>query len=87
MRSSMHISLPRPLKSWVERQVISKGYSTTSEYLRDVLRKEQEQETRARIEAKMIAALDSGPPTPMTREDWDHIRREGLKRAKARRKR
>jgi antitoxin ParD1/3/4 len=83
----MHISLPRPLKNWVERQVSSKGYSTTSEYLRDVLRREQEQEARTAMDALLTEGLNSGDSTPMTREDWDDIRREGLKRARKRRKR
>jgi antitoxin ParD1/3/4 len=81
MRSSMHISLPAPLKAWVEQQVDKKGFSTASEYVREVLRREQAQEARARIDGKLLAAIESGESTPLTRNDWARIRQEGLKRS------
>jgi antitoxin ParD1/3/4 len=40
MRTSMNISLPGPLKEWIEEQVASGGYSTASEYVREVLRRQ-----------------------------------------------
>jgi len=84
----MNISLPGTLKSWVEKQVRKKGYSTASEYVRDVLRREQEleQAVRMRIDQQLIDGLNSGPASPMTDKDWTEIRREGRKRAATRRK-
>jgi antitoxin ParD1/3/4 len=73
----MNISLPATLKSWVEDQVEQKGYSTASEYIRDVLRREQ---ARDQVDARLTEALSSGPSTPMTRRDWQRIEAEGLKR-------
>src|SRR5438876_12032206 len=32
--------------------------------------------TRAELEAKLLEALDSGPATPLTAEDWQEIRRQ-----------
>ena len=86
MRSSMHVSLPMPLKEWVEGQVAAKGYSTASEYVRDLLRQEQERQARSRIDSRLTDAINSGPSTPMTRQDWQEIAREGAKRARSRRK-
>jgi antitoxin ParD1/3/4 len=86
MRTSMHISLPGPLKEWVEQQVEKRGYSTASEYVRDVLRREQEQAARARVDTLLTEAINSGESTPLTSEDWSHIRGEGLKRARGRRR-
>ena len=82
----MNISLPAPLKSWVERQVEERGYSTASEFVRDVLRREQEQAVRAALDARLVQAIDSGESTLMTAKDWKRIRTEGLKRARSRRK-
>jgi antitoxin ParD1/3/4 len=82
----MNISLPAPLKRWVEKQVSKKGYSTASEYVRDVLRREQEQEARSRIDSRLVAAIQSGESTPLTQDDWQRIRTEGLKRARTGRK-
>jgi antitoxin ParD1/3/4 len=79
----MNISLPAPLKTWVEEQVEVRGYSTASEFVRDVLRREQEQSARAAVDAKLLKAIASGKSTPMTADDWQRIKIEGLKRAKA----
>ena len=86
MRTTMNISLPAPLKAWIEEQVAGKGYSTASEYVRDLLRREQEQQTRAWVEGKLLEALDSGEPKPMPDDFYDRIRAEGLKRVRNRRK-
>ena len=75
----MNISLPAPLKTWIEEQVAERGYSTASEFVRDVLRREQEQAGRARVDARLVAALESGESTPMTARDWQRIRAEGLR--------
>jgi antitoxin ParD1/3/4 len=81
MRTSMNISLPGPLKEWIEEQVASGGYSTASEYVREVLRRQQIEQARARIDAHLTKAIASGPATPMTRKDWKRIREEVVKRA------
>jgi antitoxin ParD1/3/4 len=83
----MNISLPAPLKGWVEEQVAERGYSTASEFVRDVLRREQEQSLRAAIDARLIQAIESGESTPMTAKDWQRIRSDGRKRVRSRRKR
>jgi antitoxin ParD1/3/4 len=80
----MNISLPGLLKEWVEKQVEERGYSTASEFVRDVLRREQEQAARAAIDSRLIAAIESGESSPMTAMDWKRIRTEGIKRAKRR---
>lgn len=45
--STMNISLPDSLKSFVDEQVASRGYGTSSEYLRELIRHDQER-TRLR---------------------------------------
>ncbi len=87
MRTTMNISLPAPLKGWIEQQVEERGYSTASEFVRDVLRREQEQTLRQSVDAQLIQAAESGESTPMTAKDWQRIRAEGRKRARTRGKR
>ena len=70
MRATMNISLPESLKEWVEKQVARKGYSTASEFVRDVLRREQEEEARERINSRFDDAIESGKSTPLTAQDW-----------------
>lgn len=40
--STMNISLPAPLKNFVDDHVASAGYGTSSEYLRELIRRDQE---------------------------------------------
>ena len=40
--STMNISLPDALKSFVDEQVSSRGFGTSSEYVRELIRKDQE---------------------------------------------
>ncbi len=41
----MNISLPGKLKSFVDEQVDSRGFGSSSEYVRELIRKDQERHT------------------------------------------
>lgn len=40
----MNISLPETLKSFVDDQISSRGYSTASEYVRELIRKDRDRQ-------------------------------------------
>lgn len=42
--STMNISLPERLKSFVDQQVGARGYSSSSEYVRELIRKDQDRQ-------------------------------------------
>ena len=42
--TNMNISLPETLKSFVDGQVVERGYGSCSEYVRDLIRKDQDQQ-------------------------------------------
>jgi len=42
--TTMNISLPDTLKSFVDDQVNGRGYGTSSEYVRDLIRKDQDRQ-------------------------------------------
>jgi len=81
---TMNISLPEPMKQFIEEQVSSGGYSSVSEYIRALVREDQKQKAQERLEALLLEGLESGKPIDMADEEWDEIRREGLARLKAR---
>lgn len=56
--STMNISLPESLKSFVDEQVAQRGYGTSSEYVRELIRKEQE---RARLRELLLDGARSEP--------------------------
>jgi antitoxin ParD1/3/4 len=78
MMGTMNISLPDDMKAFVDRQVAERGYGTSSEFVRDLIRKEQElQEVRALI-------LE-GMASPKAREaDADYFQQYRERAAKAR---
>jgi len=42
--STMNISLPESLKTFVDQQVRSRAYSSSSEYVRELIRKDQDRQ-------------------------------------------
>src|SRR5438552_8595377 len=81
---TMNISLPDAMKHCIDARVAAGGYSSVSEYVRALIRDAQQRQAKARLEALLLEALDSGDPTAMTQADWDAIRREGLARLRTR---
>jgi antitoxin ParD1/3/4 len=59
--STMNISLPETLKTFVDAQVGYRGYGTSSEYVRELIRKDQD---RQRLRDLLLAggASESGAP-------------------------
>jgi antitoxin ParD1/3/4 len=56
--STMNISLPDTLKSFVDEQVTNRGYGTSSEYVRELIRKDQD---RQRLKGVLLAGAESPP--------------------------
>jgi antitoxin ParD1/3/4 len=78
--TSMNISLPEPLKLFVEEQVSKGGYSTASEYLRDLIREAQRCADRQELEGRLLAGLQS-PTSEMTAAEWSALRDRILSRS------
>ena len=83
---SMNISLPEPLKDFVDRQISSGRYSTASEYVRELIREDEKRKAEERLEALLLEGLQ-GQESELTREDWTAIRNEARARLAANRKR
>ena len=75
----MNISLPESLREYVESRVESGAYSTPSEFVRDLIRRDRDQEE---IEQKLIEGLQS-PAVPMDMNFWPNLRRTVHTRAQA----
>jgi len=56
--STMNISLPNTLKSFVEEQVSQGLYGTTSEYLRQLIRKDKD---RLQLRSLLVFGASSAP--------------------------
>ena len=66
---TMNISLPDPMKSWVEDQAKSGRYANSSDYVRDLIRRDRARlEAIAELQTAIDAGLASGPAAPLDRD-------------------
>jgi antitoxin ParD1/3/4 len=71
---SINISLPDTMRAYVEEQVAQGGYSSVSEYFRELVRQDQKQVAQERLETMVLEGLNSKDATEMTATDWEDIR-------------
>ncbi|MEE2952841.1 MAG: type II toxin-antitoxin system ParD family antitoxin [Pseudomonadota bacterium] len=59
--ATMNISLPQPMKAWVEAQADSGRYSNASDYVRDLIRRDQERAAKINAMERLVTeGLESG---------------------------
>ena len=62
--ATMNVSLPDPMKDWVEAQARTGRYSNASDYVRDLIRRDQERAAKiARMQQLLTEGLESGIST------------------------
>ncbi len=67
--ATMNVSLPEPMKEWVETQAKSGRYSNTSDYVRDLIRKDQDRADKIAKMQKLISeGVESGEGSSSMRE-------------------
>ncbi len=74
---SINISLPDPLKQFVDGQVAQGGYSSTSEYVSELIRADEKLKSEELLETKLLEGLNS-PESELAETDWKEIRKEAL---------
>lgn len=80
---TMNISLPDPLKDFVDGQVATGRYSSVSEYMRELIREDEKRKAQDQLEQLLLEGL-RGDPAPLTPGDLQEIRREAVNKLKAR---
>jgi len=71
LMSTMNISLPDSLKSFVDEQVGERGYSTSSEYVRELIRKDQD---RQHLRQLLLAGAATEPALPADSAYFEGLR-------------
>jgi antitoxin ParD1/3/4 len=79
---TMNISLPDPMKQYVEEQVTVGDYSSASEYMRELVRADQKRNARERLEQTLLESLLESDPQEATPEFWSTLRAELSKRTR-----
>lgn len=77
--STMNISLPNTLKSFVDEQVSQGSYGTSSEYLRELIRKDKD---RLHLRSLLVAGAASTPAAVADAAYFDGLR-ERVRKATA----
>jgi antitoxin ParD1/3/4 len=76
--STMNISLPEILKSFVDEQVATRGYGTSSEYVRELIRKDQE---RTHLRNLLLEGAGSEPSGTVDEKYFEGLRAHVRQRA------
>lgn len=72
----MNISLPDTLKDFVDTQVSERGYGTSSEYVRELIRKDQD---RTQLRRLLLAGAASSPDEPADTDYFEALRSSARK--------
>ncbi|MCZ6801206.1 MAG: type II toxin-antitoxin system ParD family antitoxin [Nitrospirae bacterium] len=78
--ATMNVSLPDRMKAWVEAQVNSGQYGNASDYVRDLIRRDQQD--REQIKA-LQAAITKGLKSGISDRSMRDIVKEARSKAKA----
>jgi antitoxin ParD1/3/4 len=71
--ATMNISLPDDLKSFIDEQVAAHAYGSTSEYLRELIRKQRDIE---KLRNMLLEGINSGPGELVTPDTFKKMRQE-----------
>ena len=63
--ATMNISLPDPLKQFVDEEVREGGFASTSDYMRDLVRQRQREKAATFLRQLIAEGLASGPAEPI----------------------
>lgn len=68
-RQTMSFALPESMREYIDNRVASGHYGNTSEYIRDLIRRDQEEQARRRLRDLIEEGLASGPGRRRTQAD------------------
>jgi antitoxin ParD1/3/4 len=77
---TMSFALPDALRSYIELRVNSGQYGNTSEYLRELIRRDQEEQAKRRLRELIEEGVQSGPARKLTPKVASELRQRALGR-------
>ena len=69
---TMNISLPDSMRSFVDEQVSTRGYGTSSEYVRELIRRDQD---RQHLRELLLEGAASAPTAPVDVRYFEGLRK------------
>ncbi len=74
--TSLNVSMPEPMKAFVESQVADGGYSTASEYIRSLIREAQQSQSDKVLEDWLMMGLNRSDFGAISDDEWETRKRE-----------
>ena len=65
----MSFALPESMRKYIDNRVAAGNYGNTSEYIRDLVRRDQEEQAKKRLRDLIEEGLASGPGRRRTKAD------------------
>ncbi len=73
--ATMNISLPNQMKNWVEENVQSGRYANSSDYMRDLIRRDKDRGAAlAQMQAMISEGIDSGDSGENLDDIWNRVK-------------
>ena len=78
--ATMNISLPNPMRDWVDEQIKGGRYSNNSDYVRDLIRRDQELHDKTlALQQAITKGLESGLDGKLDMSEIKRLAREQSK--------
>jgi len=72
-RNTLNFALPESMRAYVDARVASGHYGNTSEYLRELIRKDQAEQARERLRTLIAQGISSGPAVPWSQTEEEEL--------------
>jgi antitoxin ParD1/3/4 len=72
-RQTMGFALPEPMRAYIDKRVSAGNYGNTGEYIRDLVRRDREEQTKKRLRDLIEEGLTSGPSRRRTKADGQEL--------------
>jgi len=76
--NTMSFALPEAMRSYVDQRVRSGQYGNTSEYLRELIRRDQEEQAKKRLRELIEEGLNSGAGRALTSPRAAQLKKRAL---------
>lgn len=76
--NTMSFALPEAMRSYVDQRVRSGQYGNTSEYLRELIRRDQEEQAKKRLRELIEEGLNSGNARELTPQRVARLKKQAL---------
>lgn len=70
----MSFALPEAMRAYIDERVAAGDYGNTSEYIRDLIRRDQREQAKSRLRDLVAEGLSSGVAQPRSKVDERALR-------------